>query len=114
MYGQYPGIPGLLGGYQPYGGLLGTPQASTQNLMAQYLQNLFMRRYSPPALTGAENTVRSQMGPGGMQYQAPVPTAQTLPSAAQVPAAPVANADPQFTQMSASYAPWAAAYRGGQ
>lgn len=67
---------GLLGQQPQYGGLLGM---NTQNLMQQYLQSLFMRRYQPPALMGAQNTVRSQMGPGGMTYQAPQPTAQAVP-----------------------------------
>lgn len=70
--------PGLLQYQQPqYGGLLGG--MNTQQLMQQYLQSLFMRRYQTPALTGAQNTVRSQMGPGGMTYQAPQPTVQALP-----------------------------------
>ena len=59
FYGQ-----GLLGGQQ---GLLGGQQ--TQDLMSQYLQNLFMRRYNPPAISG--QGVTSQMGQGGMQYMAP-------------------------------------------
>lgn len=49
-------------------GLLGGTVPSTQNLMQQYLQNLFMRRYNPPAVSGTG--VTSQMGQGGMQYQA--------------------------------------------
>ena len=46
-------------------GLLGGTVPSTQNLMQQYLQNLFMRRYNPPAVSGTG--VTSQMGQGGMQ-----------------------------------------------
>lgn len=61
-YGQ-----GLLGGQQ---GLLGGQMGGqTQDLMTQYLQNLFMRRYNPPAISG--QGVTSQMGQGGMQYMAP-------------------------------------------
>lgn len=112
--------PGLLGGFQQqpqYLGLLGPQQmgSQTQNLMQQYLQSLFMRRYQPPALTGAQNTVRSQLGPGGLTYQAPVPTPVTA-TQPQAPAvqSPVAAADNMRTPLSASYAPWAAAFRGGQ
>lgn len=54
-------VPGLLGGY---------PQ-NTANLMAQYLQNLFMRRYNPPAIAQQPGMVGSRMGQGGMQYMAP-------------------------------------------
>lgn len=54
-------VPGLLGGY---------PQ-NTANLMAQYLQNLFMRRYNPPAIAQQPGMVGSRMGMGGMQYMAP-------------------------------------------
>lgn len=46
-------------------GLLG---GQTQNLMQQYLQSLFQRRYSPPAVSGSG--VTSLLGQGGMQYQA--------------------------------------------
>ncbi len=62
-----------IGGY----GLLGQQPAGSQgygqtgNLMAQYLQNLYMRRYNPPALAQYPGMVGSQMGPGGMAYQAP-------------------------------------------
>lgn len=64
---NYSGQPGLLGYQQPqYGGLLGT-----QNLMQQYLMNLYMRRYQPPAIQQQPGMVGSQMGQGGMQYQAP-------------------------------------------
>ncbi|MCO5213689.1 MAG: hypothetical protein M9936_28655 [Caldilinea sp.] len=62
-----------IGGY----GLLGQPPAAPQgygqtgNLMGQYLQNLYMRRYNPPALAQYPGMVGSQMGPGGMQYMAP-------------------------------------------
>ncbi len=64
------GNPGLLGYQQPqYGGLLGAQ--NTENLMQQYLMNLFMRRYQPPAIPQQPGMVGSQMGPGGMQYQAP-------------------------------------------
>lgn len=72
-----PGL--LMQQYQQpqYGGLLGG--MNTQQLMQQYLQSLFMRRYQTPALMGAQNTVRSQLGPGGLTYQAPQPTAQALP-----------------------------------
>ena len=62
-----------IGGY----GLLGQPPAvpqgygQTGNLMAQYLQNLYMRRYNPPALAQYPGMVGSQLGPGGMAYQAP-------------------------------------------
>lgn len=70
-----------IGGY----GLLGQPPAvpqgygQTGNLMAQYLQNLYMRRYNPPALAQYPGMVGSQLGPGGMAYQAPQPTVQALP-----------------------------------
>ena len=63
---------GLLGGQMggQMGGLLGGQMGmQTQDLMSQYLQNLFMRRYNPPAIGG--QGVTSQMGPGGMQYMAP-------------------------------------------
>jgi len=53
---------GLLGGAYP---------ASTADLMQQYLQSLFMRRYQPPAIPQQPGMVGSQMGPGGMQYMAP-------------------------------------------
>ena len=62
-----------IGGY----GLLGQPPAAPQgygqtgNLMGQYLQNLYMRRYNPPALAQYPGMVGSQLGPGGMQYMAP-------------------------------------------
>ena len=62
-----------IGGY----GLLGQPPAvpqgygQTGNLMGQYLQNLYMRRYNPPALAQYPGMVGSQMGPGGTAYQAP-------------------------------------------
>ena len=62
-----------IGGY----GLLGQQPAGSQgygqtgNLMAQYLQNLYMRRYNPPALAQYPGMVGSQLGPGGMAYQAP-------------------------------------------
>ena len=62
-----------IGGY----GLLGQPPAvpqgygQTGNLMAQYLQNLYMRRYNPPALAQYPGMVGLQLGPGGMAYQAP-------------------------------------------
>ena len=62
-----------IGGY----GLLGQPPAvpqgygQTGNLMAQYLQNLYMRRYNPPALAQYPGMVGLQLGPGGMQYMAP-------------------------------------------
>ena len=72
---------GLLG--QPnsqMGGLLG---GNTQNMMQKYLQNLYMRRYQPPMLSGASNTVRSTMGPGGVMYQAPTLMVASLPGAQQ-------------------------------
>ena len=62
-----------IGGY----GLLGQQPAGSQgygqtgNLMAQYLQNLYMRRYNPPALAQYPGMVGLQLGPGGMAYQAP-------------------------------------------
>ena len=63
-----------IGGY----GLLGMPQAQppqgygqTGNMMQQYLQNLYMRRYNPPALAQYPGMVGSRMGQGGMQYMAP-------------------------------------------
>ena len=62
-----------IGGY----GLLGQQPAGSQgygqtgNLMAQYLQNLYMRRYNPPALAQYPGMVGLQLGPGGMQYMAP-------------------------------------------
>jgi len=60
---------GLLGGQQP--SLIGGGQPGTQNMMAQYLQSLFMRRYNPPAIQQQPGMVGSQMGQGGMQYMAP-------------------------------------------
>lgn len=68
------GFPGLLGGQQQQG-LLGP--MNTQNLMQQYLQHLFMRRYQTPMLQQQPGMVSSQMGPGGMQYRAP----QVMPAA---------------------------------
>jgi len=76
-----------IGGY----GLLGQPPAvpqgygQTGNLMAQYLQNLYMRRYNPPALAQYPGMVGSQLGPGGMAYQAPTPANKPLPSAQSNP-----------------------------
>lgn len=68
-----PGGAGLLGG--PSGGqipsLLGGYPQNTENLMQQYLQSLFMRRYQPPAIPQQPGMVGSRMGPGGMQYMAP-------------------------------------------
>lgn len=78
---------GLLGSQSPMGLLGGQP--TTQNLMSQYLQSLFMRRYNPPAIAQQPGMVSSQMGPGGMQYRAPqvanVPLlgAQSSPAATQ-------------------------------
>lgn len=85
---SYP-IGGLLGGAQ--GGLLGAnaqqsgAPVNTQDMMQQYLQGLYMRRYNPPAVSGPG--VTSQMGPGGMQYRPPAaapaaPAQQTNPLAA--------------------------------
>ena len=62
---------GLLGYQQPANGLLGGYPQNTENLMAQYLQNLFMRRYNPPAIAQQPGMVGSRMGMGGMQYMAP-------------------------------------------
>lgn len=56
---------GLLGQFQQPQGLLGG--MNTQNMMQQYLQNLFMRRYQPPAIQQQPGMVSSQMGPGGMR-----------------------------------------------
>jgi len=53
---------GLLGGAYP---------ASTADLMQRYLQNIFMRRYQPPAIPQQPGMVGSRMGMGGMQYMAP-------------------------------------------
>ena len=88
---NYSGQPGLLGYQQPqYGGLLGT-----QNLMQQYLMNLYMRRYNPPALAQYPGMVGSQMGPGGTAYQAPQIANVPLPGAQQTqPAAPGAAYKP--------------------
>lgn len=73
---NYSGQPGLLGYQQPqYGGLLGT-----QNLMQQYLMNLYMRRYQPPAIAQQPGMVGSQMGQGGMQYMAPQVQSQAQPT----------------------------------
>lgn len=84
---QQPSFPGggyqqagLLGYQQPANGLLG---GGTQNLMQQYLMNLFMRRYNPPAIAQQPGMVSSQMGLGGMQYRAPVVASVPLPGAAQ-------------------------------
>lgn len=68
---------GLLGYQQPTGGLLG---GGTQNLMQQYLANLFMRRYNPPAIAQQPGMVGSQMGQGGMQYMAPQIQQWSLPA----------------------------------
>ena len=80
---------GLLG--QPnsqMGGLLG---GNTQNLMQQYLMNLFMRRYQPPAIQQQPGMVSSQMGQGGMQYRAPqIPNVQ-LPGVQQPASQPSAG-----------------------
>lgn len=72
---QQPSFPGggyqqagLLGYQQPANGLLG---GGTQNLMQQYLMNLYMRRYQPPAIPQQPGMVGSRMGQGGMQYMAP-------------------------------------------
>jgi len=72
---QQPSFPGggyqqagLLGYQQPANGLLG---GGTQNLMQQYLMNLFMRRYQPLAIPQQPGMVGSRMGQGGMQYMAP-------------------------------------------
>lgn len=94
---NYSGQPGLLGYQQPqYGGLLGT-----QNLMQQYLMNLYMRRYQPPAIQQQPGMVGSQMGQGGMQYQAPQ----------------IANVSPVATQPQGpagwSGAAWAAPFSAG-
>lgn len=68
-----PGGAGLLGG--PSGGqipsLLGGYPQNTENLMQQYLQSLFMRRYQPPVIPQQPGMVGSRMGQGGMQYMAP-------------------------------------------
>lgn len=78
MFG-YQNWQGLLGGYQqPYAGLLGQ---NTQNMMQQYLQSLFMRRYAPPAVSGSG--VTSQMGHGGMQYRAPTVANVAMPQQQQ-------------------------------
>lgn len=58
---------GLLGGQMNFGGA----PMNTANLMQQYLQNLYMRRYQTPAIQQQPGMVSSQMGPGGMQYRAP-------------------------------------------
>ena len=86
-----------IGGY----GLLGQPPAvpqgygQTGNLMGQYLQNLYMRRYNPPALAQYPGMVGSQMGPGGTAYQAPQIANVPLPGAQQTqPAAPGAAYKP--------------------
>lgn len=77
-----PGGAGLLGG--PSGGqipsLLGGYPQNTENLMQQYLQNLFMRRYNPPAIAQQPGMVGSRMGPGGMQYMAPQVQVQAQPT----------------------------------
>lgn len=66
------GGPSLLGVRQPQApSLLGGYPQNTENLMAQYLQNLFMRRYNPPAIAPQPGMVGSRMGQGGMQYMAP-------------------------------------------
>ena len=89
---QQPSFPGggyqqsgLLGYQQPANGLLG---GGTQNLMQQYLMNLFMRRYQPPAIPQQPGMVGSQMGQGGMQYMAPQIQQRSLPGATQPPTAP--------------------------
>lgn len=76
---------GLLGYQQPANGLLG---GGTQNLMQQYLANLFMRRYQPPAIQQQPGMVSSQMGQGGMQYLSPQIQQRSLPGAQQQPTAP--------------------------
>lgn len=71
---------GLLGGQGPNTGLLGQAMQAqqsrpvphnTQGMMDEYLRNLFMRRYNPPAIAQQPGMVGSQMGQGGMQYMAP-------------------------------------------
>lgn len=91
MFG-YQGQQGLLGSQAQGSGLLG---GQTQDLMKQYLQSLFMRRYQPPAIPQQPGMVGSQMGPGGMQYMAPQVQQAVLPGAQQAPA-PVAPQGPQF------------------
>ena len=79
---------GLLG--QPnsqMGGLLG---GNTQNMMQQYLQTLFMRRYQPPAIQQQPGMVSSQMGQGGMQYRPQIPNVQ-LPGVQQPASQPSAG-----------------------
>lgn len=83
---------GLLGSQEQGSGLLG---GQTQDLMRQYLQSLFMRRYQPPAIPQQPGMVGSQMGPGGMQYMAPQIQQAALPGA-QTPQAPVMQPGPQF------------------
>lgn len=91
MFG-YQGQQGLLGSQAQGSGLLG---GQTQDLMKQYLQSLFMRRYQPPAIPQQPGMVGLQMGPGGMQYMAPQVQQAVLPGAQQAPA-PVAPQGPQF------------------
>lgn len=80
---------GLLGQFQQPQGLLGG--MNTQNMMQQYLQNLFMRRYQPPAIQQQPGMVSSQMGQGGMQYRAPqIPNVQ-LPGVQQPVSQPSAG-----------------------
>ena len=86
-----------IGGY----GLLGQQPAGSQgygqtgNLMAQYLQNLYMRRYNPPAIPQQPGMVSSSLGMGGRQYQAPQIANVPLPGAQQTqPAAPGAAYKP--------------------
>ena len=84
---QQPSVPGyqqagLLGYQQPTGGLLG---GGTQNLMQQYLMNLFMRRYQPPMILQQPGMVGSQRGQGGMQYMPPQIQQMPLPAQSQLP-----------------------------
>ena len=72
---------GLLGYQQPANGLLGGYPQNTENLMAQYLQNLFMRRYNPPSIPQQPGMVSSSLGQGGRQYQAPQIANVPLPGA---------------------------------
>lgn len=48
-------------------------------MMQNYLQNLYMRQYAPPAIAQQPGMVGSQMGIGGMQYMAPQVQSATGP-----------------------------------
>ena len=101
---------GLLGGQQRP--LLGQYQP-TQNLMQQYLQQMFMRRYQPPAIQQQPGMVGSQMGQGGMQYMAPKIPAATDPTRPQAQAPAQPGLMPWGMGTNATWNPFDGQYSGG-